>query len=124
MRIPYVIDNQQYRLADVLNEVLTEHSGRSLDVANAYFTVTGYGLVRERLSTVGSFRLLLGAEPIQGEQVGLRPDAARVRGRLNSEGNRLESQYPCAFLGSTILPSLAYSGGRLGWGEDRSVSRR
>lgn len=78
MRIPYVIDNQQRRLADVLNEVLAEHAGRSLDVATAYFTVGGYGLVRERLSDVGSFRLLLGAEPTQGEQVGLRPDAARA----------------------------------------------
>ncbi len=85
MRIPYVIDNQQHRLADVLNEVLAEHAGRSLDVATAYFTVTGYGLVRERLSSVGSFRLLLGAEPTQGEQVGLRPDAARVRGLMKRD---------------------------------------
>ncbi len=61
MRIPYVIDNQQHRLADVLNEVLAEHTGRSIDVATAYFRVTGYGVVHERLSTVGSFRLLLGS---------------------------------------------------------------
>lgn len=27
MRIPYVIDNQQHRLVDVLNEVLAEHVG-------------------------------------------------------------------------------------------------
>jgi hypothetical protein len=26
MRIPYVIDNQQHRLADVLNEVLAAHA--------------------------------------------------------------------------------------------------
>lgn len=38
MRIPYVIDNEEHRLADVLNEVLAEHAGRSLDVATAYFT--------------------------------------------------------------------------------------
>ena len=87
MRIPYVIDNQQCRLADVLNEVLAEHSGCSLDVATACFTVTGYELVRERLSTVGSFRLLLGAEPTQGEQVGLRPDPARVRGLMQRDLN-------------------------------------
>ena len=84
MRIPYVIDNQQHRLADVLNEVLAAHAGRSLDVATAYFTVTGYGLVRDRLADVGSLRLLLGAEPMQGEQIGLRPDAARVRGSVFS----------------------------------------
>lgn len=40
MRIPYVIDNETHRLADVLNEVLAGHAGRSLDVATAYFTVT------------------------------------------------------------------------------------
>jgi PLD-like domain len=85
MRIPYVIDNQQHRLADVLNEVLAEHTGRSLDVATAYFTVTGYGLVRERLSAVGSFRLLLGAEPTQGEQIGLQPDPSRVRGLMKRD---------------------------------------
>lgn len=89
MRIPYVIDNQQHRLADVLNEVLAEHAGRSLDVATAYFTVGGYWLVRERLSDVGSFRLLLGAEPTQGEQVGLRPGAARVRGLMKRDLDEL-----------------------------------
>lgn len=41
MRIPYVIDNEQHRLADVLNEVLAGHAGRSLDVATAYFTAGG-----------------------------------------------------------------------------------
>lgn len=89
MRIPYVIDNQQHVLADVLNEVLAAHAGRSLDVATAYFTVTGYGLVRERLADVGSFRLLLGAEPMQGEQIGLRPDEARVRGLMKRDLDQL-----------------------------------
>lgn len=27
MRIPYVIDNEEHRLADVLNQVLAEHAG-------------------------------------------------------------------------------------------------
>jgi hypothetical protein len=35
MRIPYVIDNQKHRLADVLNGILGEHAGKSLDVATA-----------------------------------------------------------------------------------------
>ena len=39
MRIPYVIDNQTHRMADVLNPLLAEHKGRSLDVAMAYFTI-------------------------------------------------------------------------------------
>lgn len=48
MRIPYVIDKETHRLADVLNAVLAERAGRSLDVATAYFTVSGYAQVRER----------------------------------------------------------------------------
>src|SRR3989304_6860115 len=62
MRIPYVIDNQQHRLADVLNEVLAEHAGRSLDVATAYFTVTGYGLAgqaKELIEVVRKMRAAL-----------------------------------------------------------------
>lgn len=59
MRVPYVIDNETHRLADVLNEVLAEHAGRSLDVATAYFTVSGYAQVRERVAGLGSFRLLV-----------------------------------------------------------------
>jgi len=73
VRIPYVIDNEEHRLADVLNQVLAEHAGRSLDVASAYFTVGGYAQVRERLAALGSFRLLLGAEPVHGVDIGLRP---------------------------------------------------
>lgn len=45
MKIPYVIDNQTHRLADILNALLVEHKGRSLDVATAYFTVGGFGLL-------------------------------------------------------------------------------
>lgn len=70
MRIPHVIDNETHRLADVLNEALAGHAGRSLDVATAYFTVSGYVQVRERLAALGSFRLLLGAEPTHGENIG------------------------------------------------------
>jgi SNF2 family DNA or RNA helicase len=79
MRIPYVIDNQAHGLVDILRELLAEHTERSLDVATAYFTVTGFGLLSEGLKKLGSFRLLLGAEPMSGEQLGLRPDANQVR---------------------------------------------
>ena len=72
MRIPYVIDNEEHRLADVLNQVLAEHAGRSLDVASAYFTVGGYAQVRERIAALGSFRLLLGAEPAHGADIDLK----------------------------------------------------
>src|SRR5258708_4922033 len=73
MKIPYVIDNQNNRMADVLGALLTEHKERSLDVASAYFTVGGFNILKEGLSHLGSFRLLLGAEPFKGDQIGLAP---------------------------------------------------
>ena len=51
MRIPYVIDNQTHTLAEVLRGILCEHRGRALDIATAYFSVSGYKELR-------------GAEPI------------------------------------------------------------
>ncbi len=74
--IPYVIDNEKHRLANVLNEILAEHSGKSLDIATAYFNVRGFTLLQEGLKGLGSFRLLLGDEPKDGETVGLHPRAA------------------------------------------------
>lgn len=56
MKLPYVIDNQTHRLADILKGLLAERKGRSLDVATAYFTVGGFGLVKGGLLTPGSFR--------------------------------------------------------------------
>ena len=89
MKIPYVIDNQTHRLADVLRELLAGHSRKSLDIATAYFTVAAFGMLRDGLAALGNFRLLLGAEPHSGEQIGLRPDArafaARLRGDLERE---------------------------------------
>jgi hypothetical protein len=62
MKLPYVIDNQTYVLADILKGLLIEHKGRSLDVATAYFTVGGFGLVQEGLMALGNFRLLQNKE--------------------------------------------------------------
>jgi superfamily II DNA or RNA helicase len=85
MKIPYVIDNETAVLRDVLRDVLRTHGGRSLDVATAYFTVGGFVLLRDELRGVGSFRLLLGAEPAGGEQLGLRPDPLRTRGLMRRD---------------------------------------
>ena len=85
MALPYVIDNQTHRMADVLNALLAEHEGRSLDVATAYFTVGGFRLIQPGLAKLGNFRLLLGAEPTSGEQVGLRPEPDVVRGLLRRD---------------------------------------
>jgi len=53
MKLPYVIDNQTHVLTDILKGLLTEHKGRSLDVATAYFTAGGFGLVQEGLTALG-----------------------------------------------------------------------
>src|SRR5437016_2099615 len=78
-RLPYVIDNREHILANVLNAILAEHAGRSLDAASAYFTVGGFGLLQKGLENLGNFRLVLGAEPTSGEDLGLRPDPGLVR---------------------------------------------
>lgn len=49
LRVPYVIDNQSHKLSDILNRILQEHVGRSLDSASAYFTVGGFGLLQRGL---------------------------------------------------------------------------
>jgi len=80
-RIPYVIDNDQYKMADVLKSLLEKYQRRSLDVATAYFNVGGFQLLHEGLRQLSSFRLLLGAEPTTGEELGLRPQRESL-GRL------------------------------------------
>lgn len=80
--IPAAIDNDVHRLADVLNELLAQAGGRALDVATAYFSISGYRLVQDRLHGVGSFRLLIGSDPQTGADVGLKPSAKQVSRRL------------------------------------------
>ncbi|TVR24965.1 MAG: helicase [Anaerolineaceae bacterium] len=86
LRIPYVIDNLETRLADVLNDLLRRQSGQQVDVATAYFSIHGFEQVRSTLPDVRHFRLLLGDKPLAGEDIGLRPDsAAYLRHELNAE---------------------------------------
>jgi superfamily II DNA or RNA helicase len=86
MRIPYVIDNIDTRLADVLNALLQRERGQQIDVATAYFSIHGFEQIRRTLPEVRRFRLLLGDQPQEGEDVGLRPDAAAyLRHELNAE---------------------------------------
>jgi len=93
MHIPYVIDNIEHYLADVLNYLLAREAGQELDIATAYFSIRGFQLLRENISSVKSFRLLIGDEPHTAEKVGLRPDAAAfLRGELNAEPLRPETQ--------------------------------
>src|SRR5947209_9433600 len=81
--IPFVIDNQQHKMADVLNALLSQHSGHSLDIATAYFNVGGWQLLRKGLDTLGNFRLLLGDEPEAGFDLGVREVGAKpVKGLI------------------------------------------
>ena len=86
MRIPYVIDNIEIRLADVLNYLLQCEQGQQVDIATAYFSIRGFELLRNTLPEVRHLRLLVGDKPLEGEDIGLRPDsAAYLRHELNAE---------------------------------------
>src|SRR5437764_13237107 len=83
MIIPFVIDNQQHKMADVLNDLLSHYRGHSLDIATAYFNVGGWQLLRDGLNGLGNFRLLLGDEPEAGADLGLREIGAKpVKGLI------------------------------------------
>src|SRR4051794_15688023 len=71
MNLPFVIDNQTVKAADVLNRLLSATAGGPVDVASAYFTVSGYAALRENLAGVGALRLLLGKEPADQGALGL-----------------------------------------------------
>ncbi len=92
MRLPYVIDNQQFKLSDILNDVMAARTGHSLDVATAYFSISGFRLLQAQLENLRSFRLLLGFQPVEAKDVGLRPSAASLkkwlRGDLEGEPYR------------------------------------
>src|SRR5712691_2449611 len=83
MITPFVIDNQQHKMAGVLNDLLAHYQGHSLDVATAYFNVGGWQLLRDGLNGLGNFRLLLGDEPEAGSDLGLREIGAKpVKGLI------------------------------------------
>ena len=85
MPIPYVIDNQTSKLADVLNGILGEHAHSSLDIASAYFNIGGFKELQANLAQLRSFRLLLGFEPKAGTDVGLRPQGRVLNAALQAD---------------------------------------
>src|SRR5438067_13546873 len=85
MPVPFVLDNQAHRLADSLNELLVQSIGKPLDIATAYFAISGYRLLKQGLHQVGAFRLLLGAEPLSGSDVGLKPAAEALKKQLTGD---------------------------------------
>src|SRR2546423_9492086 len=85
MPLPFVIDNQQQRLADALNDLMAQSAGKPLDIATAYFAISGYRLVKQGLHQLGTFRLLLGSEPHVGSDLGLKPSAAALTKQLQGD---------------------------------------
>jgi len=63
MEVPDIIDNsvEGQKLSDLLNQLLSP--AVSADFATAYFNVAGFDLVKENLTKVKNFKLLLGREP-------------------------------------------------------------
>src|SRR5260370_4652130 len=71
-------------MADVLNTLLAEQKGRSLDIATAYFNISGWQLLHDGLNGLGNFRLLLGDEPEVGSDLGLREVGAKpIKGLIS-----------------------------------------
>lgn len=93
MQIPYVIDNIEITLAEVINHLLNWQQGQQLDVATAYFSIRGFQQVEDTLLGVGGFRLLIGDEPKSEHDVGLKPEAASfLRGEINAEPLNVSTQ--------------------------------
>jgi len=64
-----IIDNNKLRLFEELNNIIKEQT--SLDVASAYFNIAGFQLIKESLSGIERFRLLIGSAPQVDEK---KPD--------------------------------------------------
>jgi SNF2 family DNA or RNA helicase len=62
-----------------------EHPGLSLDVATAYFSVSGYRALHEQLAGLRSFRLLLGFQPTEAKDIGLKPNVAALKSNLRGD---------------------------------------
>jgi len=77
VKLPYVIDNRTHKLANVLNDLLHDDQVRALDVATAYFNVGGFELLHTGIESLVSFRLLLGSEPSEAGNLGLRAQLRR-----------------------------------------------
>jgi ERCC4-like helicases len=70
--LPFVIDNQQYYMSEVLTRLLQRHKGQALDIATAYFNVGGWNLLTPAITQLGNLRLLIGDELTTGEDIGIQ----------------------------------------------------
>ncbi len=115
MRIPYVIDNIEYRLGSVMDELLRSGEVDELDIATAYFSIRGYQQLRHTLPTIRKLRLLLGDEPTSADDLGTQPDSrAYLRHELNAAPLSLDTQIlveePIRFLKREEVEAKLYLG--------------
>jgi HKD family nuclease len=98
LTIPDIIDNstEGEKLSDILNTLLLPQV--SADFATAYFNIDGFSLIKDSLTKVKSFKLLLGREPTMGEQVAQFSTSA-----LTNEALRAETEEA---MGQRKTPSL------------------
>jgi len=65
---PRIIDNDELKLSNFLNEVLKASSDTKFDIATAFFNISAYALIKNNLDGVSRFRLLLGKVPEMGNE--------------------------------------------------------
>ncbi len=58
-----IIDNSDVKLSTFLNDVLKEIPNTQFDIATAFFNIQAYALIKENITGVKRFRLLLGKAP-------------------------------------------------------------
>ena len=63
MVLSFCIDNQDTRAAEVLAGLLAHCRGCPVDIASAYFSISGWKLLKDGLHSAGALRLFLGSEP-------------------------------------------------------------
>ena len=81
MRIPYVIDNDRHKLADVLNQVLETHRDLAMDVASAFFNIRGYGLLAREAAGPWKPAAVAGGRAALGRRPGPQAAPGRFAGR-------------------------------------------
>ena len=71
MAAPFCIDIQGTRATDVLAGLLAHCCGCPVDIASAYFSISGWKLLKDGLHSAGALRLILGSEPEDEADLGL-----------------------------------------------------
>lgn len=83
--LPFVIDNREVRLGDVIARMISLPETKALDIATAFLDFGALRALLPHLQGLASFRLLIGAEPDREAPLGLRPDPDAVSGLIRQE---------------------------------------